>query len=90
MLPEPSVTVQVTVVVPIGKIAGASFETDATLQLSDVTGVPSSTPIASQPKLGVTVTFNGAVSTGAVLSPMNTFTGSEVAEQPLRPVAVTV
>src|SRR5205085_2714433 len=40
VLPEVSVTVQVTVVVPCGKTAGASLTTLATPQLSAVAGVP--------------------------------------------------
>ena len=64
--------------------------TEATEQLSEVTGVPNVTPIASHPRFGVTVTFKGAVITGAVLSPIKTFTGTDVAEQPFKPVAVTV
>ena len=36
-------TVHVTVVVPSGKVDGASFEIDATEQLSLATGVPKST-----------------------------------------------
>ncbi len=38
VLPLPSVTVQVTVVLPTGKTPGASLITDATLQLSEVAG----------------------------------------------------
>ena len=45
MLAE-SVTDQVTVVVPIGKLTGALFVTASTVQLSPVTGTPRTTPEA--------------------------------------------
>jgi len=45
-LPDPSTTVHVTVVAPIGKDAGASLVTLTTEQLSLVTGVPNATLIA--------------------------------------------
>src|SRR5439155_10281455 len=45
-LPLLSVTVQVTVVSPLRNSAGASLETLATAQLSPVTGLPRSTPVA--------------------------------------------
>ena len=48
MFPDPSVTVQVTVVAPSGNVAGALLVTDATEQLSAVVGVPRATPVASQ------------------------------------------
>ncbi len=35
-----SVTVQVTIVIPIGNVSGASFVTLSTPQLSETTGVP--------------------------------------------------
>ena len=90
VFPEPSTTVQVTVVNPRGKIAGASFDTVATEQLSEVTGAPRFTPIASQAKFGAIVTFAGGTITGFVLSPMNTVIGNDVAEHPLAFVTVTV
>ena len=68
MLPEPSTTVQVTVVLPIGNEAGASFVTLATEQLSAVTGVPSVTPVAVQAVFVVVVTAAGAVIVGLILS----------------------
>ncbi len=37
-MPLPSVTVQMTVVLPNGKTPGASLITDATLQLSETAG----------------------------------------------------
>ena len=46
VLPEPSTTVHVTVVLPIENEAGASLLTLTTEQLSDVTGVPKTTFIA--------------------------------------------
>src|SRR6266436_1579375 len=46
LLPCTSTTVQVTVLVPTGKVAGALLVTLATPQLSDVLGVPSATPLA--------------------------------------------
>ena len=68
MLPLPSVTVQVTVVLPNGKAAGALLVTDATEQLSDVVGVPNETPEAVQPELVVAETDAGAVMVGLTLS----------------------
>ena len=68
VLPLPSVTVQVTVVVPRPKLAGASLVTDATLQLSAVVGVPNSNSVAVQPELVFTSIFDGAVIVGAVIS----------------------
>src|SRR5439155_24007852 len=44
-LPLLSVTVQVTVVSPLGNLSGASLETLATAQLSPVTALPRSTPV---------------------------------------------
>jgi hypothetical protein len=46
VLPEPSITVHVTIVVPNGNVAGALFVTLATEQLSDVVGVPKVTLVA--------------------------------------------
>ena len=68
IFPEPSVTVQVTVVVPTGNTVGALFVTEATEQLSAVTGVPRTTPVAVQPVFVFTVTFAGAVIVGNVVS----------------------
>jgi hypothetical protein len=64
-----SVTVQVTVVAPELKIAGASLVTVATPQLSAVTGEPSTTPDAVQtPASGDTLTATGQVMLGCSLS----------------------
>ena len=68
MFPDPSVTVQVTVVVPNGKVEGALLVTDATEQLSAVTGVPRTTPVALHELLASTVTLDGAVIVGLVAS----------------------
>ena len=68
VLPAPSVTVHITVDVPAAKVAGASLIVEDTLQLSVVTGVPKDTPVAVQPLLVMTLTFNGHVITGTTLS----------------------
>ena len=72
VLPEPSVTVQITVVTPKGKARGALFVTEATEQLSPVVGVPRATPVAVQPVLVVVATFAGPVIVGFTLSVMVT------------------
>ena len=64
-----SVTVQVTVVVPVGNTAGASFVIVTSEQLSAVTGVPSTTLDAVfLPASTSTVTSAGAVIVGLMLS----------------------
>ena len=64
-----SVTVQVTVVVPIGNVAGASLDTEATPQLSEVIGLPRATPVAShEPASASTDTSEGQVICGSSLS----------------------
>jgi hypothetical protein len=68
VFPELSVTVQVTVVVPVGNAAGALFITEATPQLSAVTGVPRLTPVAEQPLFVVVLTATGQVIVGRILS----------------------
>ena len=68
IFPEPSVTVQVTIVTPNGNTVGALFVTDATEQLSAVTAVPKTTPVAVQPVSVFTVTFAGAVMVGKIES----------------------
>jgi len=69
VFPAASVTVHVTVVVPIGKFTGALFEIEAIVQLSPVIGAPSATPDAVQAsKSVVTVTSAGAVLRGAIVS----------------------
>jgi hypothetical protein len=67
LLPEPSVTVQVTVVLPKGKIAGALFEIFATVQLSDDKGVPKITPLAvHRPASATALTIDGQLMVGRV------------------------
>ena len=68
VLPLLSVTVQVTVVVPSGKAAGASLATEATLQLSAVNGVPSMTPVAVQALFVKAWTDSGQVMVGGTIS----------------------
>jgi hypothetical protein len=71
VLPDPSVTVQVTVVAPNGKLAGASFVVEATLQLSPVVGVPRVTfarAVVHTPASTLTLTAAGAVMVGSMLS----------------------
>ena len=68
LFPLLSVTVQVTVVTPIGKAAGALLVTEATPQLSEVTGVPRATPVAVHPVLVVAVTLRGQLIVGGTLS----------------------
>ena len=67
-MPDPSVTVQVTVVTPNGKVPGALFVTLATEQLSAVVAVPNATLNALHVPFAFTVTFAGAVIVGFVLS----------------------
>ena len=70
VLPDPSVTVQVTVVVPRGKLAGALFDAVA-LQLSAIVGVPRVTfanAAAQVPESTFTFTAAGAVIVGSMLS----------------------
>ena len=67
--PDPSTTVQVTIVFPNGKIAGALFVVEATEQLSAVVGVPRTTAIAVHvPKSAGTVTFEGQAIVGSCVS----------------------
>ena len=65
MLPLLSVTVHIKVVSPSGNAEGALLVTDATPQLSAVTGVPRSMPVVVQPLLVVVVTFAGQVIVGS-------------------------
>ena len=70
-MPAPSVTVQVTVVAPNGKLVGASLVVLATLQLSPVVGVPNVTfasAVAHVPASTLTLTAAGAVIVGKMLS----------------------
>ena len=68
VLPDPSVTVQVTVVLPSGNAEGALLVTEATEQLSEVVGFPNETPVAVQPELVLAETAAGAVMEGSTLS----------------------
>ena len=88
-LPLASVTVQVTVVVPKLKVAGALLVTEATEQLSAVTGVPNTTPVAVQAVLVVVLIAAGAVMVGKVLSIIVTVCVA-VAVLPLASVTVQV
>jgi len=69
-LPAASDTVQITIVVPTGKVTGALLVAEPdTEQLSEVVGVPRATPLAVQsPASGFTATSAGAVMLGAWLS----------------------
>src|SRR5260370_6116275 len=65
----PSVTVQITVLVPTGKNGGALLVTVTTLQLSATVGVPSPTLVAPQrPGEALTVTSAGQEMVGGVVS----------------------
>jgi hypothetical protein len=68
VFPTASVAVQVTLVVPSGKIAGASFVTVTAVQLSVATGLPKLAITASHTPLALTVMFAGATIVGFVLS----------------------
>merc|ERR1711965_59985 len=69
VFPDPSVTVHVTVVFPSGKVPGALFVGEPTLQLSAAVALPSVTLVASQvPASTLTVTAAGAVMVGSILS----------------------
>ena len=89
MLPLPSVTVQVTVVLPNGKALGALLVTEATEQLSAVVGVPKATPVAVQPELVLADRADGAVIVGFTLSVTVTICVA-VAVLPLPSVTVQV
>ena len=73
VFPLPSITVQITVVVPSVNDAGALFVTETTEQLSAVTGVPSTTPVATQAAFAVTVLLAGAMIDGLIKSTTVTF-----------------
>ncbi len=68
LFPAASTTVQVTVVTPIGKVAGALFVTDATAQLSAVTGDPRATVAKQSSASVVAVMLAGQTMLGASLS----------------------
>ena len=90
--PAPVVAVQVTMVVPTGKAAGALWVTFVSGQPPPTVGSPSATAVALQTVgLALTVMSGGQVSVG-VQRPVNTI-GGEMAvtappEQPSAPVAV--
>ena len=90
MLPLLSVTVQVTVVVPSGKAAGALLLTDATPQLSAVVGVPRTTPVAVQFVFVVAFTLAGHVMVGSVTSTTVLIITAVEIEHPLISEAVMV
>ena len=66
--PAASVAVQVTIVWPNGKEAGALFVIFTDEQLSLVTGVPKITPVALHVAFAAAETAFGAVIVGAILS----------------------
>jgi len=78
-----SVTVHVTVVVPTGKLAGASLVTVATAQLSLAIGVPNVTPVASQELAsGLMFKSAGHIIDGSVTSTTVVIVSLAVAVQP--------
>ena len=90
ILPEPSVTVHVTTVTPIGNSTGALLVTLATIQLSAVTGTPNTTPLAvHKPASVFTATFAGHTIVGSSISVTVTF-WLQVAVLPLKSVTVQV
>src|ERR1043166_3036592 len=90
LLPCTSTTVQVTVLVPTGNVAGALLVTLATPQLSTVAGVPRATPAAlHSPVLAFAVTGPGQVMLGTSVS--STVTDCwQLLVLPLRSVTVQV
>ena len=68
LFPAASVAVQVTVVFPNGKLAGALFVTLAKVQLSVATGVPKFAIVAVHALPDDTVMFAGATKLGFALS----------------------
>ena len=68
LFPAASVAVQVTVVFPNGKLAGALFVTLAKVQLSVATGVPKFAIVAVHALPADTVMFAGATKLGFALS----------------------
>ena len=90
VLPDPSVTVQVTTVTPIGNNAGALLVTLATAQLSAVTGTPKATPLAvHNPASVFTDTSIGQVIVGSSISVTVTF-WLQLAVLPLKSVTVHI
>ena len=68
MFPLLSVTVQVTIVVPIKNVVGALLVTLATGQLSEAIGEPKFTLKATHPLLAVSVKSDGAMIAGLIAS----------------------
>jgi hypothetical protein len=68
VFPDASVTIHTTEVKPIGKVVGALFETEATEQLSAVTGVPRLTEPIVQEDPAKTLMFVGGIIIGATFS----------------------
>ena len=89
MFPEPSVTVQVTVVSPRSKAVGASFVVEATEQLSLVVESPRETSVAVHPSLVETLIASGAVIDGLVSS-VTVTVAVHCAELPLTSVTVNI
>ena len=73
VLPALSVTVHVTVVVPIGKVAGALLVTEATVQLSEVAGAVSTTVAKQEPGFVLAFTAGAQAMVGFWLSVTVTF-----------------
>ena len=71
VLPFESVTVHVTVVVPIGNVVGASLVTVATEQLSAVAGIPKSIPVPEQEVIVAGAAVNAEALTEAGLKNAN-------------------
>ena len=68
--PKASVAVQVTMVVPMGKLVGASLVIVTLLQLPEMVGLPSATPVAMHVPGSVVTVISGAQavnSTGSVV-----------------------
>jgi hypothetical protein len=72
LFPAASLTVQITSVVPNGKVAGALFVTLVTEQLSAVVGVPKTIPVALHEAFAVALTVEGATIVGALVSSTTT------------------
>ena len=68
ILPEPSVTVHITLVFPKGNAIGALFVTEEIMQLSEVMGVPKEIPVALQALLVAVIIVGGHVIVGFILS----------------------
>ena len=91
LLPQLSVAVQTTVLVPFGYVPGPLLTTvTVPLQLSDVVGLPSTTPLALHvPGFVLVVTVAGQLITGAVAS-LTRIVWLQLALLPLPSVAVHV